>query len=255
LNPILQDVSIALGLLVVLMIALESGYQAGRRSASVADGPAGGQVGAIQGAILGLLALLLGFSFAGAATRFMERQDLIVREANAIGTAYLRADLLDEPHRAELQAALRRYTHDRIEPSARLRYGIDEAELAKFELHHAQIWSAATTGIDARPASTLAVLNPVNDVIDLHSTRMAAGRKHLPMLVIGLLIACSLLAIGIIGYGCGLSGRRRAPLTVSLSILIGTALWTTIDLDHPRAGLMQLSDAPLGALRFEAPAG
>ena len=72
-------------------------------------------------------------------------------------------------------------------------------------------------------------------------------------LVMGLLVACSLLAIAVIGYGCGLGGDRRAPLTVPLAILIATALWITIDLDHPRAGLMQLSDAPLEALEFETP--
>ena len=97
----------------------------------------------------------------------------------------------------------------------------------------------------------LAVLAPVNEVIDLHATRLAAARKRLPPLVMGLLIACCVLAVGVIGYGCGLGGRRRAPLTVSLALLIGASVWITIDLDHPRAGLMQLSDAPLKALRFE----
>jgi hypothetical protein len=97
----------------------------------------------------------------------------------------------------------------------------------------------------------LGVLVPVNEVIDLHSTRLAAGRKHLPRPVMGLLIVCSMLATGVIGYGCGLGGRRRAPLTVSLAILIGMALWITVDLDHPRAGLLRLSDAPLEALKLD----
>jgi hypothetical protein len=97
------------------------------------------------------------------------------------------------------------------------------------------------------------VLGPVNEVIDLHSLRVAAGRKHLPPLVLGLLIGCSALAVGVIGYGCGLSGGRRAPLTFSLVTLIGLALWVTIDLDHPRTGLMQLSDAPLAELQLDAP--
>lgn len=92
----------------------------------------------------------------------------------------------------------------------------------------------------------------MNEVIDRHSTRLAASRKHLPPLDMGLLIACSLLAVAVIGYGCGLAGRRNAPMTVSLVLLIGTALWITIDLDHPRAGFMQLSDAPLESLKFEA---
>ncbi len=248
---IIQDLSVAAGLLTILLVAMEAGFQAGRRTTVGRDDSANAQVGAVQGATLGLLGLLLAFTFAAAGTRFFERQDLIVQEANAIGTAYLRADLLDDPHRSELRAALKRYTERRIDLSAKLRAGVDPTATAEMERLHARIWSAAIAGVAARPASIVGVLQPVNEVIDLHSTRLAAARKHLPSLVMGLLIACSMLSVAAIGYGSGIGGRRRAPLTVSLAILIGAALWITVDLDHPRAGLMRLSDAPLEALKFE----
>jgi hypothetical protein len=248
--PVVEEVAVAIGLLSVLLVALETGFRVGRWGTDDTDPRGSGQVGAIQGAILGLLGLLLAFSFAAAGGRLLERQDLIVQEANAIGTAYLRADLLDEPHRSELRAALRRYTEHRIEFSRRLRSGLDAAALAEVERLHARIWTAASAGVASRPASMLGVLGPVNEVIDLHATRLAAGRKRLPPLVMGLLIACSTLAVAVIGYGCGVGGRRRTPLTVSLAVLIATALWITVDLDHPRAGLVRLSDAPLEALRF-----
>ena len=106
---IAKDLSVAAGLVVLLLAALEAGFRAGRRAASEADGRSSGQVGAVQGALLGLLGLLLAFSFAAAGGRFLEKQDLIVQEANAIGTAWLRADLLEEPHRSELRAALQRF--------------------------------------------------------------------------------------------------------------------------------------------------
>src|SRR5689334_2396428 len=109
----LHDLIIAMGVLATLLIALEVGFRAGRRSAAEADPRALGQIGAVQGAMLGLLGLLLAFSFAAAAARFFERQDLIVSEANAIGTSYLRADLLEEPHRSALQTALQQYTTHR----------------------------------------------------------------------------------------------------------------------------------------------
>ena len=252
-NPVLGDLLVAVGLLGLLLLSLEAGYRFGRGAAITADAGGAGQVGAVQGAILGLLGLLLGFSFAAAGARFLERQDLIVAEANAIGTSFLRADLLAEPHRSDLREALRRYTEHRVEVSAGLRGGLAPAALAEMERLHAGIWSAAIAGVTERPASALSVLPPVNEVIDLHSLRIAAGRKHLPVLVMGLLIACSALAVAVIGYGCGLGGSRRTPLTAPLAILISTALWITIDLDHPRAGLIQLSDAPLAALHFDAP--
>lgn len=249
-TPMIEDFSVALGLFALLLLALECGFRAGRRLASDTEARAAGQVGAVQGALLGLLGLLLAFSFSAAGSRFLERQDLIVKEANAIGTAYLRADLLAEPQRAELRAALKEYTEFRLAISASFRAGVTSESLARNEELQAGIWNAALRGVTARPATMLGVLPPVNEVIDLHATRLAAGKKHLPLPVMSLLIACSVLAIGVIGYGCGMGGRRRAPLTVPLAVVIGASLWITIDLDHPRAGLLQLSDAPLQALRF-----
>ena len=105
--------------------------------------------------------------------------------------------------------------------------------------------------MEVKPSATLPVLNPINDVIDLHSVRLAAFRKHLPMPVLALLLACSALAVGVIGYGSGLGGRRGAPFTVPMVILIASAMYITIDLDYPRAGMLTLSDEPLRSLRFE----
>lgn len=249
--PIVEDLLVAVALFGLLLLSLEAGFRVGRRTARAADAQASGQVGAVQGALLGLLGLLLAFSFGAAGARFLERQDLIVREANAIGTAFLRADLLDEPQRAELCAALQRYTEHRLATSVNLRAGLDPSVLAEVERLQARIWRAAVAGVTARPEFALTILGPVNQVIDMHALRVAAGRKHLPPLVLGVLIACSALATSVIGYGCGLGRRRRAPLTVSLALLIGAALWITIDLDHPRTGLLQLSDAPLAALNFD----
>jgi hypothetical protein len=250
-NSAASDIIVAIALLLVLVAAFEAGFRIAR--AAHADARASGQVGAVQGAILGLLGLLLGFSFAAAGARFLERQDLIVTEANAIGTAYLRADLLPEPHRARLRDALRDYTRYRVEISSTIRQGLAAAAHDTIQRQHADMWRAALEGANARPETILAVLPPVNDVIDLHSTRLAAGQKHLPALVMGLLIASSVLSLGTMGYASGIGGRRRAPLTVPLAFLIASSLWITIDLDHPRAGLMRLSDAPLEALRFDTP--
>jgi hypothetical protein len=249
--PVLQELSIAGGLILGMIVALESGFRAGRRAGAAEPSGAGGQVGAIQAAVLGLLGLLLAFSFAAAGSRFLERQDLIAQEANAIGTSWLRAGLLEEPHRSELRASLAAYTSDRIEASARLQQGWTPSVIATVERDHDRIWRAASAGVGQRPELALAVLNPVNEVIDLHSLRVHAALKHLPLVVLALLVLCSLVAVTVIGYGCGVEGRRRWHLTLSLALLITSALWITIDLDHPRWGLLQLNDGPLRALKFE----
>lgn len=250
---VVEDIAIGIGLLALLLVALECGFRAGQRVTAESDPRATGQVGAIQGAMLGLLGLLLGFSFAAAGSRFLEKQDLIVAEGNAIGTAYLRADLLVDPHKTELRAALKHYTEYRVELSRELPAALTPDVHAAFERQHARIWNAAVAGVMANTATMQVVLPPVNEVIDLHATRIAAGKKHLPAPVMGLLIACSVLAMGVMGYGSGIGGRRRAPLTVSLALLVAGALWITIDLDHPRAGVLRLSDAPLRDLTFVRP--
>lgn len=248
-----MELLVAVGLYAGLMLSVEVGFRAGRRGTRNGEKGGGGPVGTIQAAALGLLGLLLGFSFSGAASRFIERQDLVTREANAIGTAYLRAELLGEPYRADLRASLRSYTKHHIEVSERLKGGIDADDANEVERQHAAIWKAARDGVEAKPALTVAVLSPVNEVIDLYSTRIAAGRKHLPALVLGLLFACSSIALAAIGFGCGMAGRRLMPLTGALAFLIGTALWTTLDLDHSRRGVIRISDAPLKALKFDVP--
>lgn len=245
---LIAEILIAVGLFLGLFMALELGFRAGRRAVREREAPSSAQLGAIQGATLGLLGLLLGFSFAGAAGRFMDRQHLIVREANAIGTAYLRADLLPPEHAAEVRAALEQYVTHRLEVSARLILGLQREDRAAIAGFHDRLWHGAASGVRDAPALMVAVLNPVNEVIDLHGERIAASRRHLPGLVLGLLLVCSVLAVGAIGYGCGTSNRRCIPMTGALTVLIAITLWTIIDLDYPRAGLIRLSDRPLAEL-------
>jgi hypothetical protein len=246
----MTELTIAAGLLLGLFGALEAGHRLGRRSVAVSgNASSGAQVGAIQGAMLGLLGLLLGFSFAGATSRFVERQELIVQEANAIGTTYLRADLLTDPYASQMRLVLAEYVAHRLEASEHIATGLGPDVEAKAAGLQARLWQVARDGSLARPELLKVVLDPVNEVIDLHSTRMASGRKHLPLVVLGLLIACSLLSMSVVGYGCSVSaGGRRPWLNGSLAILLAAALWTTIDLDHPRAGLTRLSDKPLQQL-------
>ncbi|MCA9309772.1 MAG: hypothetical protein KDA21_01100 [Phycisphaerales bacterium] len=246
----LTQLGIALLLVLGLLLAVEVGFHIGGRVRGSDAGKAM-ESGAIQGAMLGLLGLLLGFSFAGASGRYMERQDLIPNEANAIGTAFLRADLLNPPFAAQLREALADYVDHRVEVSRTLRHGISADALAEVERDHARIWDAALQGVKDNPTATVSVLGPVNEVIDFHSRRIAAARKHLPGLVVGLLLVCSVLTLGVIGYASGLAHRRNTLMTSVIALLIAAALWTTIDLDRARIGLIQLSDQALHDLQAQ----
>lgn len=227
----------------------EVGFRIGRRSPPKETDRS--HLGAVQGAILGLLGLLLGFSFAGATQRFIDRQRLIVEEANAIGTAYLRADVLDPVYRDPLQRSLAAYAAERAAAFGAGKTASDRraAEARCVELQDA-MWRAALAGVEARPGMVMAVLPPVNEVIDLDSMRWAASRRHLPGPVLGLLMLCAGLSLVTIGFGFGLTRRRHPGLSGTLAITIAAAIWMTIDLDFPRAGIIRLDDGPLNQLRF-----
>lgn len=249
-QAVILQYAVPIALLVLLVGSVEAGALLARRVSQRGTGAAALDSGAVQGAMLGLLGLLLGFSFAGASGRYMERQDLITTDANAIETAYLRADLLDEPHRGALQSELAGYAARRVERSATLHIPLTEDEMRQIADAQHRIWDAAVAGVAAKPAVTVAVLNPINEIFDVHTARVAASLKHLPGLVLALLLACCVLTLGTIGYASASSGSRNAMLTRAMALLIGAALWTTIDLDHPRIGLIRLGDATLSNLRL-----
>lgn len=230
------------------LAAVELGYRAGRRSPPRETDRS--HLGAVQGALLGLLGLLLGFSFAGATTRFIERQQLIVQEANAIGTAYLRADLLSVEHRQELRSALRAYTRERVTLSHELRPDAIREINRRCEASHEAMWRAGVAGVKEQPGVVMAVLPPINEVIDLHTTRAGAARRHLPALVVGLLAVCGALSLGMIGFGFGLTRRRNFGLTGTLALVIASAIWATIDMDYPRRGLIRINESALEELNF-----
>ena len=232
------------GLLLVLELTFELGRMVKRHSRNDEA-----ELGTIQAATLGLLGLLLGFSFSGAADRYVTHQELVVQEANAISTAYRRADLLADPYRGELRDALKQYVEtrlglfdDQVDPRA------GDTRRQSEELQD-KIWQAALLGVKESPQFNEVVLPPVNEVIDLHATRLAALDRHLPLMVLVTLLIAAVVGVASLGYGCGQSGKRNLTLTTALSLLVSLALWVTIDLDYPRLGLIKVDQQALVDLR------
>jgi hypothetical protein len=247
-HPLLFNVLLAAGLFGGLVVCLEGffriGLRARARGVELSD-----QHSTIQGSILGLQALLLGFSFALAAGRFSDRSQLIVQEANAIGTAALRCDLMVPARRDEARELLRQYTEQRIaffdarETDARAK-AVEASERLQ-----GRVWGIVAAAAKAMPEFSEVLLPPVNEMIDLHGSRVAAGRRHMPGVLLGLLIVCSLVSMAAVGYGCGVAGRRNAVMTTALALLFAATLWAIIDMDHPRRGLIRVSQQPMLDLR------
>src|SRR6185437_15972747 len=176
---------------------------------------------------------LIGFAFSGAASRFIDRQDLIVKEANALGTAYLRADTIAEPQRGDLKGALKEYTADRV-----ALLGCDGREqieplLAKARDLHERMWRSAINATQGNAPLMAVVLPPINEVIDLHSVHLAMARRHLPIPIMTVLLGTAAIGVGLLGFGNGRAGRRFSVLDTVYGAVLAVALWMTIDLDYP----------------------
>lgn len=243
---------IFLGSVGFFLVATETGFRLGRRAQSSVNETAISEISTIQGAMLVLLALLLGFTFSMAMTRFEARKQLVLEESNAIGTTFLRAQVLPEPPRKQVSTLLRRYVDVRLEfheagiNEKRLREANDRTE----ELHK-QLWSrgAALAEKDSRAVTTGLFLQSLNEVIDLHAKRLTANENHVPETILLLLYFVGIMSMGLIGYGCGLGGHRNFFVTMLASMIIAAVILVIIDFDRPRRGLIKVSQQRMVDLR------
>jgi len=233
---------IAAALVVALMICHEAGYQIGRR-AGPSDADYQRRVDMIRNAIVALVTFLVGFSFAAAGSRFIDRQDMMVKETNAIGTAWLRAMTLGEPQRSVLQKELHDYAAERV---VILRtYGAELQRLIDGSgQRHKRMWQAGLDGTGGNHVLATLVLPPLNDVIDIHSEHVAMARRRIPPPILLIIIIGSAIGLGMIGYDNGLRQRRYFKLSATFAVVSAAALWMTVDLDRPRHGLLRISDRP-----------
>jgi hypothetical protein len=226
------------GMFVAMIAMLELGRMVGRnRQRADPDGSSRG-TGALESTILALLGLLLAFTFSGAWSRFEGRRALILKETNIIGTAWLRLDLLPEPGRARLQESFRRWVELRIESTQHA----DVAPPATLAALQQSIWAEAIassrTASDARAAQLL--LPALNEMFDVTSERYVAVTEHPPALVFVMLLAIMLLAALMAGYGMA-AGKHRHWLHVGCFVVgLLLALYVTLDLEYPRAGLIRV---------------
>ncbi len=240
----MTELLIGVGLIAGLVAAHEIGFWLGSLTRSV-DEPFDRQVALVRTSTAALVAFLVGFAFSGAASRFIDRLDIIVKEANALGTAYLRADTIAEPQRSELKAALKEYTADRVTLLSREGREQIEPLLAKVDGLHERMWKSAIEGTKNNAPLMAVVLPPINEIIDLHSTHLAMARRHLPIPIMTVLLGAAAIGFGIVGFGNGRVGRRFSVLDSVYGAVLALALWITIDLDYPGIGLIRVSNLPV----------
>jgi hypothetical protein len=247
-RSIMFAVLLAAGLFATMLALLALGRHKGaRRAAEAEGGESQAGLGAVDGAVFGLLGLLVAFTFAAAEGRFTQRRQQIVEEANAIGTAYLRLDLLPDEARDRLREQFKRYLDLRIETyrnAANLEVAM--AALARSNALQGEIWAQATASCQSAPVAAAChlLLPALNDMIDITTTRLFATRMHQSPLVFAMLTAVALVSALLAGYGMGGTRGRGVRLhMLAYAAVMAMTVYVILDLEFPRLGLIRIDTA------------
>lgn len=236
-----------------VIIFNEIGFLAGKLVQRNTDSEIKILTGSVQASILGLLALILGFSFSLSMQRYDDRSHALIAEANSIGTAVLRAQLLPTKYQSEVEYLLKEYIELRIKMSEINLTKIAEREKfnKKVNIVQNKLWLLATSAAEENPnpVTSGAFISSLNDLIDKQGRRNAFLNLHVPEVVLLVLFAIFVAASGILGYSSGLSGKRIMIPIVLISFLVSMIVFIIIDLDRPKRGLIQIDQSPLLALQ------
>jgi membrane protein YdbS with pleckstrin-like domain len=242
---------LALGTGIVFALASELSYRAARALHDMGKPEAEdrkAQTAVLVSALLALLSLLLAFSFSIVETRYGERKQLVLQEANAIRTAYLRARMLPAPHADRLRAQLRQYVSLRTPKSPQqLQQALESSE----KLHSA-LWTEATAAVKSAPdPSSELFVSSLNEVIDLHAKRVTVVQYHrLPAAIIGTIYLLGVLSMGGIGYSGGLSRKRAHLPSLAVLVAISTVTVMIVEFDRPKQRMFELSLRTLDDVRI-----
>jgi len=228
-----------------ILLMLELGRRVRRRQqARHGEGMAQG-LGAVEGAVFGVMGLLLAFTFSGAASRFDLRRQQIIDEANNIGTAWLRLDLLAPEARTMIQDKFRQYVDARIETyraipdTARV-----NAALKRTSHLQQEIWTLSVTAAHEVPGPQAAMLlmPALNEMFDIQATRIAITRLHPPAIIYLMLFMLTMICSFLAGYDMGAEARRSWVHLMGFALILGVAVYVIVDLEYPRMGLIRLDE-------------
>jgi hypothetical protein len=241
-------------LIVVLLLAAGGlGYYLAARRRRLDPSSSDHGVAPITAASLGLLALLLAFVVSFGVGVWHERRDLVVSEANAISTAYLRAGYLDEPYKTASRALLLDYANQRV---AALDRGKLEAAKARSEEIHIELSAIVNDVVRSgnTAATTGLYVSAVGDIIDLHAERVTIGLYvRIPSLVLLLLLAIAVITLVLVGMQVGYIEHRSLIAPVLLVLVLSLVLYLIFDLDRSGEGLLKVPYTALRDLQTQLP--
>jgi hypothetical protein len=241
--------AVFLGTVIAVLVAAEIGFRLGiwlqRRDPDSGKTP---MTGAVVGGMLGLMAFLLAFCIGIVINQHNGRKSMVVTEANAVGTAYLRAGFLGEPDRASSRDLLREYVEVRLAAAADP--ALLEPTMRRSEEIHGELWSLVEDNVRQGQESAVMALfvDSINEVIDVHSLRLAAVDLRLPRLLGVVLYAATLLSFLLVGVASSADGKRDPLATLLFALAFVAVFMIIVDLDRPQQGLLTVSQTALSDL-------
>jgi hypothetical protein len=254
-NPTMIAIAVSGFLFVAMLVLIDIGFRIGKKRKKNIPGTSDEGIGTVDAAVFGLLGLILAFTFSGASNRLDMRRGQIVDEANAIGTAYLRVDLLPSAEQPELRRLFKDYLESRIEVYEKLPdVTAAKAALARGNDLQNAIWahSASACQSDPNPRTCGLVIPALNDMIDITTTRTMATVQHAPNVILGLMVLLSLLGALLSGFAMSPQARRSVLHTLMFSLAISASVYVVLDLEYPRAGLINLKDMDQAIVQLRA---
>ena len=234
----------AVGLFVGILLCLTLGRSLGRRAIARYGAAGMPNIGSLEAAVFALLGLMIAFTFSGALSRFDVRRSQAVDEANAIGTAYLRLDLLPASAQPALRESFRDYVDARI-ATYRALPDLERSrqELARSQELQAQIWTQAASAIrmvETAPGTNVLVMPAINQMFDLFAVRVAATQIHPPLIVYAMLIGLALASALLAGYQSAAERGYDWLHKVGFAVIVAFTVYVILDIEYPRLGWIRL---------------
>ena len=242
-NPTALGGFVAVGVFVGILVCLVLGRWIGHR-AIAHYGTGLPSVSSLEAAVFALLGLIIAFTFSGALTRFDVRRGQAVDEANAIGTAYYRIDLLPASAQPRLRETFRNYVDARISTYRKLPdIAAAQRELARSLELQTEIWSQAVAAIrmpESRPGAELLVMPALNQMYDITAVRVAATQIHPPAIIYAMLVALALASALLAGYQTAGETGYDWIHKIGFAGIVAFTIYVIIDIEYPRLGFVRL---------------
>jgi hypothetical protein len=237
---------VAFLLLISLLIPMEAGLRLGKKQWKARTLPDGSDRGDVAlNSMLALLGLMLAFTFSFTMGRAELRRQALIGEVNALGTTFLRADLLPEPGRTRVKQRLYEYAQSRyVKPGTRLKLEELQQLFEQSEQLQAQIWPELITAFhqtkDVTPAEKALLISAVNEVLDANARRTAVFWDRLPTAVLLLLLMIAGISMGVASFHASLSGHVPRWRMSALAVILAALMYVILDYDMVVRGLIQV---------------